>query len=64
MSVGSNRLHLSVTDDVDIIIETGMGPMSRKYYREYWRILAEHEEAEKKARKKGKKIKPKYIEVD
>ena len=27
MSVGSNRLHLSVTDDVDIIIETGMGPM-------------------------------------
>ena len=27
MSVGSNRLHLSVTDDVDIIIETGMSPM-------------------------------------
>lgn len=27
MSVGSNRLHLSVTDDVDIIIETDMGPM-------------------------------------
>lgn len=27
MSVGSNRLHLSVTDDVDIIIETGMDPM-------------------------------------
>ena len=27
MSVGTNRLHLSVTDDVDIIIETGMGPM-------------------------------------
>lgn len=27
MSVGSNRLHLSVTDDVDIIIETYMGPM-------------------------------------
>lgn len=27
MSVGSNRLHLSVTGDVDIIIETGMGPM-------------------------------------
>ena len=27
MSVGSNRLHLSVTDDVDIIIETGMGAM-------------------------------------
>lgn len=36
----------------------------RKYYRESWRILAEHEEAEKEARKKGKKIKPKYIEVD
>ena len=35
-----------------------------EYYREYWRILAEHEEAEKEARKKGKKIKPKYIEVD
>lgn len=64
MSVGTNRLHLSVTDDVDIIIETGMGPMYRKYYREYWRILAEHEEAEKKARKMRKKIKPKYIEVD
>ena len=41
-----------------------MGPMYRKYYCEYWRILAEREEAEKKARKKGKKIKPKYIEVD
>lgn len=27
MSVGSNRLHLSVTGDVDIIIETDMGPM-------------------------------------
>ena len=27
MSVGSNRLHLSVTDDVDIIIETDIGPM-------------------------------------
>lgn len=35
-----------------------------EYYREYWRILAEHDEAEKEARKKGKKIKPKYIEVD
>ena len=64
MSVGSNRLRLSVTDDVDIIIETDMGPMYRKYCREYWRILAEHEEAEKEARKKRKKIKPKYIEVD
>ena len=27
MSVGSNRLHLSVTDDVDIIIETDMNPL-------------------------------------
>lgn len=27
MSVGSNRLHLSVTDDIDIIIETDMSPM-------------------------------------
>lgn len=27
MSVGTNRLRLSVTDDVDIIIETDMGPM-------------------------------------
>lgn len=27
-------------------------------------ILVEHDEAEKEARKKGKKIKPKYIEVD
>ena len=27
MSVGTNRLHLSVTGDVDIIIETDMGPM-------------------------------------
>ena len=35
-----------------------------EYYREYWRILAEHDEAEKEARKKGKNIKPKYIEVD
>ena len=35
-----------------------------EYYREYWRILAEHEAAEKEARKKGKKIKPKYIEVE
>lgn len=35
-----------------------------EYYRESWWILAEHEEAEKEARKKGKKIKPKYIEVD
>ena len=35
-----------------------------EYYHEYWRILAEHEEAEKEARKKGKKIKPKYIEVE
>lgn len=34
-----------------------------EYYREYWRTLAEHKEAEKEARKKGKKIKPKYIEV-
>ncbi len=35
-----------------------------EYYREYCRILDEHREAEKEARKKGKKIKPKYIEVD
>ena len=35
-----------------------------EYYREYWRLLAEHEEAEREARKKGKQIKPKYIEVD
>ena len=35
-----------------------------EYCREYWRILAEHEAAEKEARKKGKKIKPKYIEVE
>jgi hypothetical protein len=35
-----------------------------EYYREYWRILAEHDEAEKEARKKGKKFKTKYIEVD
>lgn len=26
MSVGTNRLHLSVTDDIDIIIETDMTP--------------------------------------
>ena len=35
-----------------------------EYYREYCRIVAEREKAEKEARKKGKKIKPKYIEVD
>ena len=35
-----------------------------KYCREYCQILAKHKEAEKEARKKGKKIKPKYIEVD
>lgn len=34
------------------------------YYEEHCKIVAEHEEAEKEARKKGKKIKPKYIEVD
>lgn len=27
MSIGSYHFHLSVTDDVDIIIETDMGPM-------------------------------------
>lgn len=34
------------------------------YYREHCKIVAEHEAAEKEARKKGKKIKPKYIEVE
>lgn len=35
-----------------------------EYYHEYWQIVAEHEKAEKEARKKGKKFKSKYIEVD
>ena len=35
-----------------------------KYYREYWWIVAEHEKAEKEARKKGKKFKSRYIVVD
>lgn len=35
-----------------------------EYYRESWRIHAEHEESKKEARKKGKKFKTKYIEVD
>ena len=34
------------------------------YYKEHCKIVAEHEAAEKEARKKGKKIKPKYIEVE
>ena len=35
-----------------------------EYCREYFQNLAKHKEAEKEARKKDKKIKPKYIEVD
>lgn len=35
-----------------------------EYYCEYLRIRAKHEEVEKEARKKGKKFKTKYIEVD
>ena len=50
-----NRVGFKTADSAKEMIE---------YYREYWRILAEHEEAEKEARNKGKKIKPKYIEVD
>ena len=34
------------------------------YYKEHCKIVAEHEAAEKEARKKGKKFKTKYIEVD
>lgn len=35
-----------------------------EYYCEYLRIRAKHEEVEKEARKKGKKFKTKYIEVE
>jgi len=35
-----------------------------RYYKEHCKIVAEHKAAEKEACKKGKKIKPKYIEVD
>ena len=50
-----NRVGFKTVDGAKRMIE---------YYREYCQILAEHEEAEKEARKKGKKIKPKYIEVN
>jgi hypothetical protein len=35
-----------------------------RYYKEHCKIVAERKAAEKEACKKGKKIKPKYIEVD
>lgn len=50
-----NRVGFKTVDGAKRMIE---------YYREYCQILAEHEEAEKEARKKGKKIKTKYIEVN
>ena len=35
-----------------------------EYYKEHCKIVAEHKEAERKAIELGKKIKPKYIEVE
>ena len=52
---GVNRVGFETVEGAKQMIE---------YYREYWRIHAEHEESEKEARKKAKKFKTKYIEVD